>query len=105
MSGSAPAGAARSAVIAVTGLTKDSGAKRVVDHFDINVPRGAIYGFLGPNGSGKTTTVSILSTSLRPDAGHAPVDGLDVMTEAALVRRVIGLAGQFAASPKAFRRP
>jgi ABC-type multidrug transport system ATPase subunit len=50
------------------------------------------------NGSGKTTTVSILATSLRPDAGRATVAGLDVVTEAARVRRVIGLAGQFAAA-------
>jgi ABC-type multidrug transport system ATPase subunit len=56
-----------------------------------------VLGLLGPNGSGKTTTISILSTSLRPDGGRATVDGLDVVAEAAQVRRVIGLAGQFAA--------
>ncbi len=41
-------------------LTKNFGPKRVVDHFDIQVPKGAIYGFLGPNGSGKTTTIRML---------------------------------------------
>jgi ABC-2 type transport system ATP-binding protein len=56
-----------------------------------------VLGLLGPNGSGKTTTVSILSTALRPDAGRATIGGLDVVADAALVRRVIGFAGQFAA--------
>ena len=46
--------------IAVRGLTKRFGDKTVVDHFDITVPRGAIYGFLGTNGSGKTTTIRML---------------------------------------------
>ncbi len=55
---SAPAEQER--VIDVTGLTKSFGDKLVVDHFDISVPRGAIYGFLGPNGSGKTTTIRML---------------------------------------------
>ena len=61
------------------------------------MPAGSVLGLLGPNGSGKTTAVSILSTSLRPDAGRATVGGLDVVTRAAAVRRVIGFAGQFAA--------
>jgi ABC-type multidrug transport system ATPase subunit len=56
-----------------------------------------VLGLLGPNGSGKTTAISILSTALRPDAGHATVCGLDVVDDATRVRRVIGLAGQFAA--------
>jgi ABC-2 type transport system ATP-binding protein len=56
-----------------------------------------VLGLLGPNGSGKTTAVSILSTSLRPDAGRAAVCGLDVVADAPEVRGVIGFAGQFAA--------
>jgi ABC-type multidrug transport system ATPase subunit len=63
----------------------------------LKVPGGSVLGLLGPNGSGKTTAVSILSTSLRPDAGHGTVCGLDVVADAAAVRGVIGFAGQFAA--------
>lgn len=62
-----------------------------------SAPPGAVLGVLGPNGAGKTTTVKILSTLLRPDAGHATVAGYDVVTEAAQVRRSIMMTGQFAA--------
>src|SRR5690348_9805894 len=79
------------------GLRKAFGKVQALDGLSLAVPAGSVLGLLGPNGSGKTTTVSILTTSLRPDAGHATVGGLDVVTEAARVRRVIGLAGQFAA--------
>ena len=79
------------------GLRKAFGEVQALDGLSLAVPAGSVLGLLGPNGSGKTTTVSILATSLRPDAGHATVGGLDVVTEAARVRRVIGLAGQFAA--------
>jgi ABC-2 type transport system ATP-binding protein len=79
------------------GLRKAFGAVQALDGLSLAVSAGTVLGLLGPNGSGKTTTVSILSTSLRPDAGRATVAGLDVVTDAARVRRVIGLAGQFAA--------
>ena len=85
------------AMIAAHGLRKAFGQVRALDGLDLAVPAGSVLGLLGPNGSGKTTTVSILATSLRPDGGRATVGGLDVVTEAARVRRVIGLAGQFAA--------
>src|SRR5436190_12750501 len=78
-------------------LRKAFGEVRALDGLSLAVPAGSVLGLLGPNGSGKTTTVSILATSLRPDAGRAAVGGLDVVTQAARVRRVIGLAGQFAA--------
>jgi daunorubicin resistance ABC transporter ATP-binding subunit len=68
-----------------------------LDGLSLAVPPGSITGLLGPNGSGKTTTVSILSTALRPDGGQALVAGLDVTTHPAEVRRLIGFAGQFAA--------
>src|SRR6201996_7890170 len=87
---SEPAGEAR-------GLRKSCGKVQALDGLSLTVPAGSVLGLLGPNGSGKTTTVSILATSLRPDAGRATVGGLDVVAEAARVRRVIGLAGQFAA--------
>jgi daunorubicin resistance ABC transporter ATP-binding subunit len=83
--------------VEASGLRKAFGKVQALDGLSLAVPAGSVLGLLGPNGSGKTTTVSILATSLRPDAGRATVGGLDVVTEAARVRRVIGLAGQFAA--------
>ena len=79
------------------GLRKAFGEVQALDGMSLAVPAGSVLGLLGPNGSGKTTTVSILATSLRPDAGRGCVGGLDVVSQAAQVRRVIGLAGQFAA--------
>src|SRR5262245_2786771 len=79
------------------GLTKSFGDVLALDGLSFAAPPGSVLGLLGPNGSGKTTTVSILSTALRPDAGRATVRGLDVVTAAARVRQVIGFAGQFAA--------
>jgi ABC-type multidrug transport system ATPase subunit len=86
-----------SSVVEANGLKKAFGKVTALDGLTFHVPRGSVLGLLGPNGSGKTTTVSILSTSLRPDAGRAAVRGLDVVTRARDVRRVIGFAGQFAA--------
>ncbi len=79
------------------GLRKSFGDVTALDGLSLAVPAGSVLGLLGPNGSGKTTTVSILSTSMRPDGGHATVRGLDVVADAPRVRRVIGFAGQFAA--------
>ena len=67
--------------IAVTGLTKTFGDKKVVDNFDITVPRSALYGFLGPNGSGKTTTIRMLCGLLTADAGEGTCLGLNVRRE------------------------
>jgi ABC-2 type transport system ATP-binding protein len=64
---------------------------------DLEVQEGEIYAFLGPNGAGKTTTVRMLTTLLRPTGGTARVGGHDVVTEAAAVRRSIGVALQEAA--------
>jgi ABC-2 type transport system ATP-binding protein len=83
--------------IEARGLRKAFGEVQALHGPNLAVPAGTVLGLLGPNGSGKTTTISILATSLRPDAGSATVGGLDVVTEAAQVRRIIGLAGQFAA--------
>jgi daunorubicin resistance ABC transporter ATP-binding subunit len=83
--------------VEVHDLRKAFGHVQALDGLSLAVTAGSVLGLLGPNGSGKTTTVSILATSLRPDAGRACVGGLDVVTQAAQVRRVIGLAGQFAA--------
>ncbi len=74
-----------------------SGDIRAVAGVDLDVAEGEIYAFLGPNGAGKTTTVRILTTLLRPTAGSARVAGFDVVSEAAQVRRTIGVALQEAA--------
>ena len=70
------------------------GEVRALDGLDLAVARGSV---LGPNGAGKRTTVRILATLLRPDAGRATVAGFDVVREAQQVRSVIGLSGQYAA--------
>jgi ABC-2 type transport system ATP-binding protein len=78
------------------GLVKTFGATRAVDGVNLTIPRGSVYGVLGPNGAGKTTTIRILATLLRPDGGRARVLGRDVVREAAAVRRLVSLTGQFA---------
>ncbi len=67
---------------------------RAVDGIDLAIDEGRIFGFLGPNGSGKTTTVRMLTTLLRPTAGRAEVAGLDVTRQPQEVRRRIGVALQ-----------
>jgi len=70
---------------------------RALDGLDLTVAEGTVLGLLGPNGAGKTTCVRILTTLLKPDAGHATVAGLDVARQAQEIRHVIGLSGQYAA--------
>ncbi|HZE06356.1 MAG TPA: ATP-binding cassette domain-containing protein [Solirubrobacteraceae bacterium] len=82
--------------VATEGLVKTFGARRAVDGLNLAIPRGSVYGVLGPNGAGKTTTIRILATLLRPDSGSAIVLGRDVVREAAAVRKLVGLTGQFA---------
>jgi ABC-2 type transport system ATP-binding protein len=83
--------------IEAEGLVKRYGKTTALDGLDLTVPQGTVYGLLGPNGAGKTTAVRVLATLLQPDGGWARVDGHDVLTEAAAVRRTIGLTGQYAA--------
>ena len=83
--------------IAAEGLVKNYGKTKALAGFDLVVPRGTVYGLLGPNGAGKTTAVRVFATLLRPDGGRAQVLGHDVVTEAAQVRPLIGLTGQYAA--------
>jgi ABC-2 type transport system ATP-binding protein len=83
--------------IEAEGLVKNYGTTKALAGFDLAVPAGTIYGLLGPNGAGKTTAVRVFATLLRPDGGRAQVLGHDVVTEAAEVRRQIGLTGQYAA--------
>jgi ABC-2 type transport system ATP-binding protein len=82
------------ALIEVHGLTKRYGERVVVDHFDMRVPQGRIYGFLGPNGSGKTTTIRMLCGLLTPDEGEGTCMGYNIRTQAALIKRQVGYMTQ-----------
>ncbi|MPZ81929.1 MAG: ATP-binding cassette domain-containing protein [Actinophytocola sp.] len=86
----------RPAIVA-EGLTKRFGAIHALAGVDLEAPAGTVLGLLGPNGAGKTTMVRILATLLAPDAGRAWVAGHDVTSQAATVRRLMGLSGQYAA--------
>ncbi|HEY1593207.1 MAG TPA: ATP-binding cassette domain-containing protein [Solirubrobacteraceae bacterium] len=83
--------------IEVRDLKKSFGEVIALDGLDLTVEPGMVFGLLGPNGAGKTTLVRILATLLPPTAGRASVLGHDVVAESLPVRRLIGLAGQFAA--------
>src|SRR5262245_58317120 len=83
--------------IQVRNLTKSYNKLEVLRGVDFDVARGSIFALLGSNGAGKTTVVKILSTLLKADAGIASVNGFDVATRAAEVRRSISLTGQFTA--------
>ena len=80
--------------IDVRDLTKTFSGKVAVDHVTIQVPRGRIYGFLGPNGSGKTTTMRMICGLLTPDAGEGTCLGLDIRTSAPEIKRRIGYMTQ-----------
>ena len=81
-------------VIDVHGLTKKFGAKTVVDGFDMKVPKGSIYGFLGPNGSGKTTTIRMMCGLLKPDGGGGTALGYDITTQSREIKARIGYMTQ-----------
>jgi len=89
-----PAAAAADLAIEVRGLSKHYGGRAVVDRIDLQVRRGSICGFLGPNGSGKTTTIRMLCGLLRPDAGSGRCLGLDIQREAAAIKRQVGYMTQ-----------
>ncbi|MET8830958.1 ATP-binding cassette domain-containing protein [Streptomyces sp. NPDC004610] len=82
--------------VSVRGLVKHYGETKALDGVDLEVRQGTVMGVLGPNGAGKTTLVRILSTLLAPDAGQATVAGFDVVRQPRMLRRVIGLTGQYA---------
>jgi ABC-2 type transport system ATP-binding protein len=82
------------AAIVMTGLTRTFDNFTAVDGLTLSVPRGSFYGFLGPNGSGKTTTIKILAGLLRPTGGTARVAGFDVVEKPIEVKRRIGLLSE-----------
>ncbi|MFZ9682458.1 MAG: ABC transporter ATP-binding protein [Cephaloticoccus sp.] len=81
-------------VIDVSGVVKRFGDKTVVNGIDLQVRRGEIYGFLGPNGSGKTTFIRMLCGLLTPDAGRGTCLGRDVLTQQAAIKREVGYMTQ-----------
>jgi ABC-2 type transport system ATP-binding protein len=78
-------------------ITKQYGDNQALSGVTFSMPAGTVLGVLGPNGAGKTTTINVLSTLIRPTSGSAKVAGYDVVTQAAQVRKSIGLTGQYAA--------
>ncbi|MGV9309245.1 ATP-binding cassette domain-containing protein [Nonomuraea sp. NPDC004354] len=82
--------------IEAEGLVKRYGDKVALAGIDLRARTGTVLGVLGPNGAGKTTAVRILATLQAADAGRATVGGFDVRAQAARVRELIGLTGQYA---------
>jgi ABC-2 type transport system ATP-binding protein len=80
--------------IDVRGLTKKFGERTVVRNLSLRVPKGEIYGFLGPNGSGKTTTLRMICGLLTPDAGEGTCLGYDIRTEGDAIKRNVGYMTQ-----------
>ncbi len=81
-------------VIDVNALNKSYGDKHVVRDFSLQVKRGEIYGFLGPNGSGKTTSIRLICGLLKPDSGSGTVMGLDVIKQSPAIKREVGYMTQ-----------
>src|SRR5262249_33230948 len=83
-----------SVAIEVEGLTKSFGGKIVVRDLSMRVLRGQIYGFLGPNGSGKTTTLRMMCGLLTPDSGRGTALGYDIRTQSNEIKRHVGYMTQ-----------
>lgn len=84
----------RSLAIDVRDLVKRFGDKQVVDHLTLQVRRGEIFGFLGPNGSGKTTSIRMMCGLLTPDGGQGRCLGFDILAESAQIKRRVGYMTQ-----------
>ena len=80
--------------IDVAGLNKSFGGKRVVKDLALRVPRGQIFGFLGPNGSGKTTSIRMICGLLKADSGRGTCLGYDVIRQSAEIKREVGYMTQ-----------
>jgi ABC-2 type transport system ATP-binding protein len=80
--------------ISVRGLTKSFNGRKVVDDFAMDVPKGAIFGFLGPNGSGKTTTIRMMCGLLTPEAGDGQCLGFDILRQSQQIKERVGYMTQ-----------
>src|ERR1700693_2684089 len=80
--------------IDVEGLNKSFDGRQVVRDLSMQVKRGTIFGFLGPNGSGKTTTIRMLCGLLTPDSGHGTCLGYDILTQSDSIKRNVGYMTQ-----------
>ncbi len=87
-------------LIELQGLTKFYGEVQALKDLNLSIPKGSLYGLLGPNGSGKTTTIRILSTLLVPDSGTVTVAGFDALTKPRSVRGELGYVAQEVALDK-----
>lgn len=81
-------------IIDISGLTKSFSGKTVVDNVDLTVNRGEIVGFLGPNGSGKTTTIRMICGLLRADSGSGKCLGYDIRTQSEKIKQQVGYMTQ-----------
>ncbi|MDU6243278.1 MAG: ATP-binding cassette domain-containing protein, partial [Bradyrhizobium sp.] len=86
--------AAAEIAIDVKGLSKSFDGREVVHDLSMQVKRGSIYGFLGPNGSGKTTTIRMLCGLLTPDSGEGTCLGFDIRRDADKIKRRVGYMTQ-----------
>ena len=89
-----PGGAAsapEAPALAIRGLRKVFGATVAVGGIDLDVPRGSFFGLVGPNGAGKTTTLKVVTGLLRPDAGRAWIEGVDVWGDPRAAKRRVGV--------------
>jgi ABC-2 type transport system ATP-binding protein len=84
-------------IVEAVGLTKHFGEVKALDGLDLYAERGKVLAVLGPNGAGKTTFIRSVATLLKPTSGTLKVAGIDVVAHPDEVRRLIGLAGQYAA--------
>jgi len=80
--------------VSIDGLTKDYGSLRAVDGLDLAIPEAEVFGLLGPNGSGKTTTINCLTGLLTPTKGNVRVLGFDVQAQGPEAREVMGVSPQ-----------
>jgi ABC-2 type transport system ATP-binding protein len=81
-------------MLRVQNLQKRYGQHVAVRDVTFNVAPGEVYGLLGPNGAGKSTTIKVLSCLVKPDQGSVTIDGLDVVTDTAKVKQLIGIVPQ-----------
>ena len=96
-----PEAAMTTPIVEAQGLTKRFGKTQALDGLDLVAQAGQVLAILGPNGAGKTTFVRMVATLLRPDEGRLRVAGVDVVRQPSDARKLIGLAGQFAALEEA----